>query len=79
LDESVGEPCPDCAVAVRDGVRFDMSLDITAQGFLTVGYKWTPTVSTAIGYRAIYTDYENGGFVYNITEKGPFMSIAFHF
>jgi hypothetical protein len=65
--------------AYADVGGFGVSSDITGQGFMTVGYKWTPTVSTAIGYRAIYTDYENDGFVYNITEYGPFASIAFHF
>ena len=59
--------------------RFWGGLQLTAQGFLAVGYNWTETISTAIGYRAIYTDYDNDGFVYNTTMHGLFTSVAFHF
>ncbi len=38
-----------------------------------------PSISSAIGYRAIYTDYEDGGFVYDVTQHGVFTSIAHHF
>ena len=27
-----------------------------------------------VGYRAIYIDYENGGFVYNGTKRGAFVN-----
>jgi hypothetical protein len=65
--------------ALADVGGFGVGSDLTAQGFLTVGYKWTETISTAIGYRAIYTDYDKDGFVYDTTQHGVFSSIGFHF
>ncbi|MFG1380415.1 hypothetical protein [Xanthobacter versatilis] len=49
-----------------------------------MGYNWTEAWSTAIGYRALYTDYESvtgprANFRYETTLHGPFMSIAYHF
>jgi hypothetical protein len=58
---------------------FGVGSKITAQGFATIGYNWTKTISTAIGYRTIYTDYKDGGFVYNTTQHGVFTSIGIHF
>jgi len=65
--------------ALADVGGFGVGSKFTAQGFASVGYMWTPSVSTALGYRAIYTDYENDGFVYNTTQHGVFTSIAYHF
>ena len=28
--------------------------------------------------RVLYTDYRHGGFVYKMTQHGPFMSLAYH-
>jgi len=65
--------------AIGDVGGFGVSSKITAQGFLAVGYMWTPSISSAIGYRAIYTDYEKDGFVYDVTQHGAFLSVAYHF
>ncbi|MFK8250402.1 outer membrane protein [Ancylobacter terrae] len=65
--------------ALADVGGFGVSSKITAQGFAALGYMWTPSVSSAIGYRAIYTDYTDGGFVYDVTQHGVFMSVAYHF
>ena len=65
--------------ALADVGGFGVGSKITAQGFLAVGYNWTEAISTAIGYRAIYTNYDHDGFVYDTTMHGPFTSIAFHF
>ena len=65
--------------AIADVGGFGVSSKITAQGFASLGYMWTPAVSTAIGYRAIYTDYENDGFVYDVTQHGVFVSLGYHF
>lgn len=58
---------------------FGIGSQLTAQGFGSVGYMWTPSISSAIGYRAIYTDYKNNGFVYDVTQHGVFASLAYHF
>ena len=65
--------------ALADVGGFGVGSKITAQGFASVGYMWTPSISTALGYRAIYADYENDGFVYDATQHGLFTSIGFHF
>lgn len=65
--------------AVADVGGFGVASKITAQGFASLGYMWTPSVSSAVGYRILYTDYENDGFVYDVTQQGLFMSLAYHF
>lgn len=58
---------------------FGVGSRFTTQGFASVGYRWTDSISTALGYRAIYTDYRNDGFTYRATQHGVFSSIAYHF
>jgi hypothetical protein len=65
--------------ALADIGGFGVGSKLTSQGLLTLGYMWTKNVSTAIGYRVIYTDYKKGGFVYDTTQHGLFTSVAFHF
>ncbi len=64
---------------IGDVGGFGLGSKITAQGFASVGYMWTPNLSTAVGYRAIYTDYVNNGFVYDMTQHGVFLSVGYHF
>lgn len=64
---------------IGDVGGFGVGSKFTAQGFVSLGYMWTPSLSSAIGYRAIYTDYDKGGFVYDVTQYGVFTSIAYHF
>lgn len=64
---------------IGDVGGFGLGSKITAQGFASVGYMWTPNLSTAVGYRAIYTDYVNNGFVYDMTQHGVFLSAGYHF
>jgi hypothetical protein len=65
--------------ALADIGGFGVGSQFTAQGFASIGYKWTPSISTAVGYRAIYTDYRDGGFLYSTTQHGLFSSLAYHF
>jgi hypothetical protein len=65
--------------AVADVGGFGVGSKFTAQGFAAVGYNWTPSISTALGYRALYVDYRRAGFSYKMTQHGPFMSLAYHF
>ncbi|MFG1378347.1 hypothetical protein [Xanthobacter autotrophicus] len=72
------------ALADVGGFGLASSSKLTSQGLVSVGYNWTETWSTAIGYRALYTDYESvtgprSNFRYETTLHGPFMSIAYHF
>lgn len=65
--------------AIGDVGGFGVGSKFTAQGFVSLGYMWTPSVSSAIGYRAIYTDYDHDGVVYDVTQYGVFTSLAYHF
>ncbi|BAF88783.1 hypothetical protein AZC_2785 [Azorhizobium caulinodans ORS 571] len=70
--------------ALADIGGFGVGSELTTQGFLSVGYFWTPQVSSALGYRVLYTDYRsvsgpNSDFRYDVTIHGPFASIAYHF
>lgn len=65
--------------ALGDIGGFGVGSKFTSQGFATIGYNWTKTISTAIGYRVIYTDYDKDGFVFNTTEQGLFTSLGVHF
>jgi len=65
--------------AYADVGGFGVGSDITAQGFLAVGYRWSETISTAVGYRVLYTDYDKDGFVYNVTQHGPYFGLGIHF
>ncbi len=67
------------ANVIADVGGFGVGSRFTAQGFASVGYRWTESISTALGYRAIYTDYRNDGFSYRATQHGVFSSIAYHF
>lgn len=72
------------ALADVGGFGLPSSSKLTSQGLVSVGYNWTEAWSTAIGYRALYTDYESvtgprSNFRYETTLHGPFMSIAYHF
>jgi hypothetical protein len=67
------------ANVLADVGGFGVGSKFTTQGFVSVGYRWTESISTALGYRAIYTDYRNNGFTYRATQHGVFSSIAYHF
>lgn len=58
---------------------FGVASDFTAQGSATLGYNWTDSISTSIGYRALYTDYKDAGFRYDATQHGLFTRLAFNF
>ena len=72
------------ANAYADIGGFGAGSKLTSQTFATVGYNWTDSWSTALGYRALYTDYQdvtalNKNFRYDVWIHGPFMSLAYHF
>lgn len=65
--------------ALGDVGGFGVGSKLTWQAFGAIGYNWTKTISTSLGYRAIYEDYENGGFVYDVTQQGVFAGLGIHF
>lgn len=72
------------ALADVGGFGLPASSKLSSQGLVAVGYNWNESWSTALGYRALYTDYQSitsptRDFRYNTTMHGPFMSIGYHF
>ena len=65
--------------AVADIGGFGVGSKLSSNGYLGLGYLWTPSISTAIGYRYLYEDYQDGGFRYNTTMHGPTVSLGWHF
>lgn len=68
---------------VIDVGGFGVGSKFTSQGYLGVGYWWTKSLTSAVGYRYLYTDYEasgsDSGFRYQTTMHGPTVSLAWHF
>ena len=57
------------------GVSSDLMWDVMAG----IGYDFNDTFSVFGGYRALGVDYRKGGFVYDITQKGPMFGGVFRF
>ena len=58
---------------------FGVSSDLTWNLQATVGYNFTPCVSAEIGYRYFDTDYDDGGFTYDIAQAGALIGLNFKF
>ncbi|MCW1411893.1 hypothetical protein OLZ32_27115 [Rhizobium sp. 1AS11] len=58
---------------------YGVASDITLQGTATVGYNWTDTLASSVGYKALYTGYQEGGFQYDATQHGVFTRLAVKF
>lgn len=58
---------------------FGAGSKISAQGFAAAGYNWSEKISTALGYRVLYTDYDKDNFLYKTTQYGPYLSLGIHF
>lgn len=70
--------------AIADIGGFGVGSKLSSNGYVGLGYMWTPSMSTAIGYRYLYEDYEDasaegGSFRYNTTMHGPTFSLAWYF
>lgn len=49
--------------------------DLTA----TLGYRWSEAIGTAIGYRRFDVDYEDDGYVYDVTQEGWGLALTWTF
>ncbi|MCK0209892.1 hypothetical protein MWN33_17820 [Starkeya koreensis] len=70
--------------AIADIGGFGVGSKLSSSGYVGLGYMWTPSISSAVGYRYLYEDYESGNaqggaFRYNTTMHGPTLSVAWHF
>ena len=44
-----------------------------------IGYQWTRTFSTILGYRYLSVDYEKDEFLYDIDQQGPILGLSWRF
>ncbi len=70
--------------ATADIGGFDVGSKLTSQDQVMIGYNWTQSISTAVGYRGLYADYQqangNGGsFRYKTWLYGPYVNISYNF
>lgn len=57
------------------GVGSDSFYDLSAN----VGYQWTKTIGTTIGYRLFDVDYEEGSFIYDMRQEGWALGLTWAF
>ncbi|MFK8253338.1 hypothetical protein [Ancylobacter terrae] len=70
--------------AIADIGGFGVGSTLSSTGYLGMGYKWTESFSTSLGYRYLYEDYASptsstGSFRYNTTMHGPTLAAAWRF
>ena len=58
---------------------FGAGSDFTWDVNLNLGYQWTETLSTTIGYRYLAVDYENDDFLYDVSQDGPTFGLSWKF
>ncbi len=58
---------------------FGAGSDLLFDGNLNLGYNWTKTFSTTIGYRYMDVDYDKDGYLYDVYQDGPTMSLSWRF
>jgi len=56
-------------------VNSDLFYDLNAN----LGYQWSKSISTSIGYRLYDLDYENDGFVYDVRQDGWILGLTWAF
>jgi hypothetical protein len=58
---------------------FGAGSDFMWDANINLGYQWTKSISTTIGYRYLDVDYENDGFIYDVSQDGPILGLSWRF
>jgi len=58
---------------------FGAGSDFMWDANVNLGYQWTETFSTVLGYRYLDVDYEDGDFLYDITQDGIILGLSWRF
>ena len=58
---------------------FGAGSDFMWDANLNLGYQWTETFSTVLGYRYMDVDYEDGSFLYDIAQDGLILGLSWRF
>ena len=65
--------------AAADIGGFGVASDLTWQAMAGIGWKFSESGGAFLGYRALGTDYSDGGFGYDVTAHGPVIGAEFKF
>ena len=55
---------------------FGAGSDFMWDANMNLGYQWTETFSTTLGYRYLDVDYEKDGFLYDVSQHGPLLGLS---
>jgi hypothetical protein len=58
---------------------FGVGSDFMWDGMLNLGYQWTPTFSTTVGYRYLDVDYDEDDFLYDVYQDGLVLGLSWRF
>jgi hypothetical protein len=58
---------------------FGVSSDLTWSVEAVLGYNFTRNVSAELGYRYLYTDYQDGGFIFDMAQAGIYTGVNIRF
>lgn len=58
---------------------FDVGSNFMWDGNLNLGYQWTETFSTTIGYRYLDVDYDNDDYLYDVSQDGMILGLSWRF
>lgn len=58
---------------------FGMNSDLFYDVNVNLGYQWSDSIGTTIGYRLYDLDYENDGFIYDVRQEGWVIGLTWSF
>jgi hypothetical protein len=58
---------------------FGVGSDFMWDALINLGYQWTVTFSTTVGYRYLDVDYDHDGFLYDVSQDGPVLGLSWRF
>ena len=58
---------------------FGMGSDFMWDASVNLGYQWTEGFATTIGYRYLDVDYEDGDFIYDVSQDGLTLGLSWRF
>ena len=58
---------------------FNVGSDLFYDTSINVGYQWSDSIATTLGYRIYEVDYDDNGFVYDVKNDGLALGLAWRF
>lgn len=58
---------------------FGVGSDFMWDAMINLGYQWTPMFSTTIGYRYMAVDFDEDDFLYDVSQQGLLLGLAWRF